>query len=93
MSLRLRITGRLPPLRLSGPEGWHHESGIQDARLVRMEVPLPANHPFRSLDNVLATPHIGYVARDLYGTFFGDTAKNITRWLGDCHERDDTGEE
>jgi phosphoglycerate dehydrogenase-like enzyme len=44
--------------------------------------PLPADHPFRSLDNVLATPHIGYVARDLYKTFYGDTVKNITRWLG-----------
>ena len=43
--------------------------------------PLPADHPFRSLDNVLSTPHIGYVARDLYRTFFGDTVKNITRWL------------
>jgi phosphoglycerate dehydrogenase-like enzyme len=43
--------------------------------------PLPADHPFRSLDNVLATPHIGYVARELYRTFYGDTVKNITRWL------------
>jgi phosphoglycerate dehydrogenase-like enzyme len=43
--------------------------------------PLPTDHPFRSLDNVLATPHIGYVARDLYGTFYGDTVKNIMRWL------------
>jgi phosphoglycerate dehydrogenase-like enzyme len=43
--------------------------------------PLPADHPFRSLDNVLSTPHIGYVARDLYRTFYGDTVKNITRWL------------
>ena len=43
--------------------------------------PLPVDHPFRSLDNVLVTPHIGYVARDLYRTFYGDTVKNITRWL------------
>lgn len=43
--------------------------------------PLPPNHPFRSLDNVLATPHIGYVVRDLYQTFYGDTVRNITRWL------------
>lgn len=43
--------------------------------------PLPADHPFRSLDNVLVTPHIGYVARDLYKTFYGDTVKNIVRWL------------
>jgi phosphoglycerate dehydrogenase-like enzyme len=43
--------------------------------------PLPADHPFRSLENVLATPHIGYVARDLLTTFYGDTVKNIARWL------------
>jgi phosphoglycerate dehydrogenase-like enzyme len=43
--------------------------------------PLPADHPFRSLDNVLATPHIGFVARELYRTFFCDTVENITRWL------------
>ncbi len=43
--------------------------------------PLPADHPFRSLDNVLATPHIGFVARELYRTFYGDTVENITRWL------------
>ena len=55
--------------------------------------PLPADHPFRSLDNVLSTPHIGYVARDLYRTFHGDTVTNITRWLGDRDESDETGEE
>jgi phosphoglycerate dehydrogenase-like enzyme len=43
--------------------------------------PLPADHPFRSLDNVLATPHIGFVARELYRTFYGNTVENITRWL------------
>jgi phosphoglycerate dehydrogenase-like enzyme len=43
--------------------------------------PLPADHPFRSLDNVLATPHIGFVARELYRTFYRDTVENITRWL------------
>jgi phosphoglycerate dehydrogenase-like enzyme len=43
--------------------------------------PLPADHPFRSLDNVLATPHLGYVSRELYKTFYGDTVKNILQWL------------
>ena len=43
--------------------------------------PLPVDHPFRSLDNVLATPHIGFVARELYRTFYCDTVENITRWL------------
>ena len=43
--------------------------------------PLPADHPFRSLDNVLATPHIGFVTRELYRTFYCDTVGNITQWL------------
>jgi phosphoglycerate dehydrogenase-like enzyme len=43
--------------------------------------PLPPQHPFRSLENVLATPHIGYVAENLYRTFYGDTVANITAWL------------
>jgi phosphoglycerate dehydrogenase-like enzyme len=43
--------------------------------------PLPADHPFRELDNVLATPHIGYVTEDLYRTFYGDAAASIAKWL------------
>ena len=43
--------------------------------------PLPPSHPFRTLDNVLATPHIGYVSRSLYKTFFEDTVSNIRKWL------------
>jgi len=43
--------------------------------------PLPADHPFRSLDNVLATPHIGYVTEQTYRVFYGDTMKAITAWL------------
>jgi phosphoglycerate dehydrogenase-like enzyme len=49
--------------------------------------PLPADHAFRSLDNVLATPHIGYVARELYKVFYCDSVKNITRWLDQQTER------
>jgi phosphoglycerate dehydrogenase-like enzyme len=43
--------------------------------------PLPPSHPFRTLDNVLATPHIGYVSHSLYKTFYGDTVSNIRKWL------------
>jgi phosphoglycerate dehydrogenase-like enzyme len=43
--------------------------------------PLPPSHPFRTLDNVLATPHIGYVSRGLYKTFYQDTVSNIRMWL------------
>ena len=43
--------------------------------------PLPADHPFRTLDNILATPHIGYVTEELYRTFYGDVAASIAAWL------------
>jgi phosphoglycerate dehydrogenase-like enzyme len=43
--------------------------------------PLPRGHPFRSLPNLLATPHIGYVSRGLYERFYQDTVANIARWL------------
>src|SRR6266550_2169037 len=43
--------------------------------------PLPPDHPFRELENVLATPHIGYVTEDLYRTFYGDAAANIAKWI------------
>jgi phosphoglycerate dehydrogenase-like enzyme len=43
--------------------------------------PLPPQHPFRTMDNVLATPHIGYVTENLYRTFYGDAVTSITAWL------------
>src|SRR5882762_2057332 len=43
--------------------------------------PLPLEHPFRSLPNLLATPHIGYVSRGLYERFYRDTVENISQWL------------
>ena len=43
--------------------------------------PLPADHPFRRLKNLLATPHIGYVSQALYARFYGDCVNNILRWL------------
>ena len=43
--------------------------------------PLPADHPFRTLRNVLVTPHIGYVTRNNYEMFFSDVVDDIECWL------------
>ena len=43
--------------------------------------PLPADHPFRRLTNVLATPHIGFGSQSLYETFYRDAVANITSWI------------
>ena len=43
--------------------------------------PLPSGHPLRTLDNVLATPHIGYVADRPYRIFFRDAVAAISDWL------------
>jgi len=42
--------------------------------------PLPAMHPFRTLDNVLATPHVGYVSRQNYQQFFRQMIEDIQAW-------------
>src|SRR5882757_921879 len=46
--------------------------------------PLPPDHPYRRLANLLATPHVGYVSRRLYERFYRDTVSNIVGWL-DAH--------
>ena len=43
--------------------------------------PLPLDHPYRNMPNLLATPHIGYVSRGLYERFYRDTVSNIIAWL------------
>jgi phosphoglycerate dehydrogenase-like enzyme len=43
--------------------------------------PLPVNHPLRSLENVILTPHIGYVTEDSYGQFFRQAVENIESYL------------
>ena len=45
------------------------------------EEPLPADHPFRSLANVVMTPHIGFVTADNYRTYYGGAVEGIRAWL------------
>ncbi|GII22873.1 D-2-hydroxyacid dehydrogenase family protein [Planosporangium mesophilum] len=43
--------------------------------------PLPPDHPLRRLDNVLATPHIGYVTQDTYRIWFEHAVEDIAAFL------------
>ncbi|KAF1030547.1 MAG: Hydroxypyruvate reductase [Pseudomonas sp.] len=47
---------------------------------VYAEEPLPADHPFRTLPNVLATPHVGYVSQQNYRVFYGQMIEDILAW-------------
>jgi len=44
--------------------------------------PLPIEHPLRKLDNVVLTPHLGYVTRQNYRTFFAGMVDDIRAFLG-----------
>jgi len=43
--------------------------------------PLPLNHPLRKLDNVVLTPHLGYVSQENYRVYYPDMVENIKAWL------------
>ena len=43
--------------------------------------PLPADHPFRSLDNVVVTPHVGYVTEHLFRTAWQRMAEDVAAYL------------
>ena len=43
--------------------------------------PLPPDHPYRTLPNVVLTPHIGYVTENSYRMFFGGIVEDIEAWL------------
>jgi phosphoglycerate dehydrogenase-like enzyme len=43
--------------------------------------PLPLDHPYRKLDNVVLTPHLGYVSEQNYRKYFPDVVEDIRAWL------------
>ena len=47
---------------------------------VYSDEPLPADHPFRRLPNVLATPHVGYVSEQNYRQFYQQMIEDIQAW-------------
>jgi phosphoglycerate dehydrogenase-like enzyme len=45
------------------------------------EEPLAADHPFRKLDNIVITPHLGYVTAENYKRFYGQMVEDVRAWL------------
>ncbi len=43
--------------------------------------PLPSDHPLRTAPRLLVTPHIGYVTRETYRVFYGETVEAIAAFL------------
>ena len=43
--------------------------------------PLPIDHPYRKLDNVVITPHLGYVSEQNYRKYFPDIVEDIRAFL------------
>lgn len=43
--------------------------------------PLPVDHPFRRLDNVVTTPHLGYVTKQNYAVYYRDMVDDIRAFL------------
>jgi phosphoglycerate dehydrogenase-like enzyme len=43
--------------------------------------PLPVDHPLRKLDNVVLTPHLGYVAEQNYRHYFAGVVEDIRGFL------------
>jgi phosphoglycerate dehydrogenase-like enzyme len=43
--------------------------------------PLPLDHPFRKMDNVVITPHLGYVSEQNYRAYFAGVVEDIRGFL------------
>jgi D-3-phosphoglycerate dehydrogenase len=43
--------------------------------------PLPTDHPLRKMDNVVLTPHLGYVSIQNYRAYFGGVVEDIRSFL------------
>ena len=62
-------------------------SALQDCRIagaaidVFDEEPLPVDHRFRRLDNMLLSPHMGYVTHEAYEVFYTQVVEDIEAFM------------
>jgi phosphoglycerate dehydrogenase-like enzyme len=75
-------TSRGPIVDESALLGALKEKRIAGAGLDVFDVePLPLDHPFRRLDNVVLTPHLGYVSVQNYRAYFSGVVEDIRGFL------------
>jgi D-3-phosphoglycerate dehydrogenase len=43
--------------------------------------PLPVDHPFRKLDNLVLTPHLGYVTEESFRSHYTQMVEGIDAWF------------
>lgn len=43
--------------------------------------PLPVDHPFRKLDNIVLTPHLGYTTEEGFRSHYGQMVEGIDAWF------------
>jgi phosphoglycerate dehydrogenase-like enzyme len=43
--------------------------------------PLPVDHPFRKLDNMVVTPHLGYVTEETFRAHYSQMVEGIDAWF------------
>jgi phosphoglycerate dehydrogenase-like enzyme len=75
-------TSRGPIIDEAALLGVLREKKIAGAGLDVFDVePLPVDHPLRKLDNVVLTPHLGYVSMQNYRAYFGGVVEDIRAFL------------